>query len=79
MSGSVWEVVSKNNSDNCFLLVGGFILEHSKKRKEWKGCSQGKLQQALASILVLSLSYCRYFQCWLLMFILDVKILSTGI
>lgn len=33
MSGSVWEVVSKNKSDNCFLLVGGFILEHREKRK----------------------------------------------
>lgn len=44
MSGSVWEVVSKNNSDNCFLLVGGFasILERSKRMKEWIGCSQGK-------------------------------------
>lgn len=50
MSGSVWEVVSKNISDNCFLLVGGFILEHSERRKEWKGCSQGKPQQALASV-----------------------------
>lgn len=50
MSGSVWEVASKNNSDNCFLLVGGFILEHCERKKEWKGFRQGKPQQALASI-----------------------------